>query len=303
MNILFLSEVNNFDFNFLKEHKVDLYYKDFCRTPIEDIIENYDILIVRHRDKIDKNLISKAKKLKMIISCDVETDNIDINYAEHNNISVMYIPEAHSISVAELTIGLILNLCRNICFYNFKYKNDFNFTKDFLGYELNNKTIGIIGFGRVGREVAKRALSFNMKVIAYDKYIKKSNLENVEMVNLDELVEKSDFITLHVPLLKDEKFILSKREFSKMKKGVFIINASRSGLIDMDTLIEKLVDGTIGGIAIDSIESKKYIDLLNNINNLQHKILLTPHIGALTYEAEKRVGEYIVKIIKGFEHK
>ncbi|MCX8059375.1 MAG: 3-phosphoglycerate dehydrogenase [Spirochaetes bacterium] len=303
MNILFLSEVYGFDFDKLKEHKIFLYYKDFKGIPIEDIIENYDILIVRHKDKVDKSLIKKAKNLKMIISCDVENDNIDIDFAEHNNISVMSIPEAHSISVAELTIGLMLNLSRNLCFYNFKYKNNFNLSKDYLGNELSGKTLGIIGFGRVGREVAKRALSFNMNVIAYDKFLKSLSLQEVKMVSLDDLLMSSDIITLHIPLIKEDKFIIGKEEFDKMKSGVLIINASRSGLIDMDILINKLINGFVGGIALDSVESKRYVDMINGLSDLQHKILLTPHIGALTYEAEKRIGDYIVKIIKGFEHK
>jgi len=304
MNILFLSHICEFNYKFLeKEHQVKKYFEDFEGVSIEEIIENYDIIVVRHKDRIDKSIISKAKNLKMIISCDVETDNIDIEFAEQNNIDVMYIPEAHIISVAELTIGLILDIVRNISFYNQKYKKEFNLSKNIFGMELSNKTLGIIGFGKVGREVAKRALSFGMRVIACDKYLNKSLLNEVKLVSKDEILIESDIITLHIPLNNENKLILGKDEFDKIKKGAIIINSSRSGLIDMDILIEKLKNGCIGGVAIDSVESKKYVDILNSLQSCEHKIVLTPHIGALTLEAEKKIGEYVIKVIQGFIHK
>ncbi|NHI92346.1 MAG: phosphoglycerate dehydrogenase [Candidatus Lokiarchaeota archaeon] len=273
----------------------------------EDLIEkinDVDALIVRSKTKVDANLINAAKNLKVIARAGVGTDNIDVVAAENMGILVVNAPEESLDSVADLTFSLILSVCRKINLAITRTKiGDFN-RSDLIGYELNGKTLGIIGFGRIGRKVAKRALPFGLKVVAYDPYVSPTMIDvpQVELMSLEELLKISDIISIHVPLTENTNHLLSKKEFEILKKGAFIINTSRGAVIDTDALHDALLNDKVCGVGLDVVEGDKVDCLLDHQN-----VIITPHIGASTIDAQRNVGQIIVQevvsILKGKEPK
>ena len=267
-------------------------------------INDVHALIVRSKTKVDAELISKAKKLKVIARAGVGTDNIDVTTAEKEGVLVVNAPEESLDSVADLTFSLILSICRkmNLAMSRTK-KGDFN-RADLVGFELNGKTLGIIGFGRIGRKVAKRALPFGLKVVAYDPYVSPTMIDvpQVELISLEELLKVSDIISIHVPLNENTKHLLSKKEFEILRKGAYIINTSRGEVIDTDALHEALLKDKVCGVGLDVVEGDKVDCLLDHEN-----VIITPHIGASTLAAQRNVGQIIVQevvsILKGKEPK
>ena len=268
---------------------------------IVKIIKNYDALIVRSATKVTKKIID-ASNLKVIGRAGTGLDNIDVESAKAKGIAVLNSPIGNVVSVAELVFGMMISLSRNLIKANISMKSGKWEKKGLMGNELYGKTLGIIGLGRIGKEVAKIALAFGMHVIAYDPFIKE--VENVKLVSLDELLENSDFITIHVPLTDETKNLIGKNEIEKMKKGVKIINTSRGGIVNEDALYDALVSGKIAGAALDVFEneppfgsnSEKLLELDN--------VIVTPHIGASTHEAQKKCGiEIAENILKFFGNK
>lgn len=255
-----------------------------------------DIVIIRSRTVIDRTYVNKAKNLKMIIRAGVGLDNIrDIEYCRKKGIKIEHTPEASSIAVAELAIGHMIAIARKIpATIEDKRKCKWS-KKDLVGFELCGKTLGIIGLGRIGKEVAKRAESFGMSIIVYDPYITKSKYKIVKLQNL---LKQSDIISLHIPLDETTRCLLDKSEFRLMKKGAVLINTSRSGVINEDELIRNLRNGKISFAGLDVYSEqliKKYH--LNKMDN----VILTPHIGAQTIEARERIGKAIVEKVKNFQ--
>ena len=258
-------------------------------------VPGYECMIVRSATKVRKEIIDAATELKLIIRGGVGIDNIDVDYAKSKGIEVRNTPAASSISVAELTLAHMLSLIRHIPRGTQSLKENKWEKKKLKGTELYGKTLGIIGIGRIGREVAKRALCFGMNILVYDPYIKEVEGLDVKFVNFDEIIEKSDFITLHTPLTDETHHLLSDREFEKMKQGVYIINCARGGIIDEDALYRALTSGKVAGAALDVFEKEPPEG--NKLLGLDN-FICTPHIGASTVEAQARIGEEIIKIIE-----
>lgn len=259
-------------------------------TPQElsQIISDYDAIIVRSATRVTGEVIRNSKNLKVIGRAGVGLDNIDLESATQKGVIVMNTPSGNTISTAEHTMSLILALSRNIPQADKSVKEGEWQRSKFMGVELYDKTLGIIGLGRIGTEVAKRAISFGMKVLAYDPYITKEFAQNlgVRLVELKELLETSDYISIHTPLTEQTYHMISKKEFSLMKKGARIINCARGGIIDESALIEALREGKISGCALDVFEKEppKDSELLKFSN-----VVLTPHLGASTEEAQVNV--------------
>ena len=256
-------------------------------------------LVVRSATQVDEKLLSEAKLLKVIGRPGVGLDNVDIKACKKRGITVFNSPEAPSRSVAEFTIGLMLDLARNISFAHHKMKGNQWAKKSSMGIELYGKKIGIIGTGAIGSIVAKFSLSLGMEVLGYDVVENESLklINGFRYVSLDELYEGADVITIHVPLLPQTKHIMNSSAFAKMKKGVLIINASRGGVIKEDDLLEALEDGTVLRAALDVYENEPLSD--ERIKN-NEKILLTPHIGASTKEAQFKNGKIIADKLINF---
>ena len=233
--------------------------------------------------------------LKLIIRGGVGVDNIDVTYAESKGIKVRNTPKSSSLAVAELALGHMFCLARFIGIANVAMREGKWNKNKYTGIELSGKTLGLIGFGRIGRELAKKAKALEMKVIYNDILGPAKDCPEYSFVSLDELLADSDFISLHLPGNEDESPVIGKPEFSKMKDGVYLINCARGSVVDEAALLEALNSGKIAGAGIDVFpeEPTKNLELVNH-----ERVSVTPHIGASTKEAQKRIGEEIISIIK-----
>lgn len=257
-------------------------------------VKEFDALVVRSATKVRKPIIDGALggKLKIIIRGGVGVDNIDVEYATEKGIAVANTPNASSASVAELAIAHMLALARFVSIANVTMRNGQWEKKAYKGVELTGKTLGVFGLGRIGRETAKRAEALGMKVI-YTDSIKATGV-NYEMVSIDELLAKSDFITLHIPAMKGQPPMVNVEFIAKMKDGAYLINTARGALIDEDALCDALDSGKLAGAGLDVYQEEPS----KNERLLKHpKVSITPHIGGTTKEAQDRIGEEIVEII------
>jgi len=258
------------------------------------IIADYDGLIVRSATKVTRQVIEHGVNLKAIGRAGIGLDNIDLEAARERGIKVLNTPGATSISVAELTIGHMLALARHIPQATASLKAGRWEKKKLMGTELYGKTLGIIGLGRIGREVAKRALALGMDLIAYDPYIKEESVRElgVKLLPLDDLLAHADYITIHVPLTPETHHLLGEREFAKMRDGVRIVNCARGGVVDEKALYQALVSGKVAGAALDVFEEEPPKD--NPLLQLEN-VIATPHLGASTVEGQRRAGVEIAE--------
>jgi len=270
---------------------------------IDYINENeIDVILVRSATKVRKDIIDGCPSLKIIGRGGVGMDNIDVEYARENGLKVINTPAASSHSVAELVFAHLFGMVRFLhdSNQNMPLEGDKNFKtlkKSYAkGVELKGKTLGILGFGRIGQSTAKVGLGVGMKVVAFDPFIDSSNIElkffdgqtvnfKIDTISKEEVLKQADFISLHMPAQKE--YVISTKEFDMMKKGAGIINAARGGVIDEIALVEAIKDGKISNAALDVFEKEPTpeIQLLMNPN-----ISLTPHIGGATAEAQGRIG-------------
>jgi D-3-phosphoglycerate dehydrogenase / 2-oxoglutarate reductase len=270
---------------------------NFEITPedLPKILPDYDGCVVRSRTKIRQPLIDLCPNLKVIVRGGVGLDTIDAPYARSKGISVMNTPKASSSSVAELAIGYMFMLARDLYKASATMKSEKWDKKAFEGDEIGGKTLGIIGVGNIGCEVARRAIALGMTVIAYD--IKACDLPNVELVSLGELLPRADYISLHLPKTKDSADMIGKAQFEMMKTGVRIVNCARGGIINEAALFEALTSGKVAGAALDVFTEEPPTDWkLIKLEN----VICSPHIGAATREAQKRVGAEVADILIEF---
>jgi D-3-phosphoglycerate dehydrogenase len=250
-------------------------------------VGSYDVIIVRSRTKITKEVIQKAAKAKIIARVGVGLDNIDTEEAKKRNIEVINAGEASITAVSELVLGLMFSLCRSIPFANYETKKGNWVKKNLIGNELKGKYLGIIGLGKIGRNVARLARGLRMNLIGYDVVpIDKSFIQEVSLITTDlkTLLQSSDFITCHVPLTEQTKYIINKESISNMKSTAFLINTSRGEVIEESALIEALQNNRIAGAALDVFETEppSNEELLSLPN-----LICTPHIGAQTKEGQE----------------
>ena len=261
-------------------------------TPEElpNVLPAYGGMVVRSRTKVRQPLIDVCPNLKVIVRGGVGLDTIDAEYARSKGITVMNTPKASSASVAELAIGFMFALARSIYKATASLKAEKWEKKSFEGDELGGKTLGLIGIGNIGKEVAKRANVLGMTVIAYDPYVKEA--EGVKLAKLDELLAQSDYISLHLPKTKESSNMIGKAHFEKMKAGVRLVNCARGGIVDEAALYEALVSGKVAGAALDVFAEEPPTDYrLLKLDN----VIGSPHIGAATHEAQGRVGAEVAE--------
>lgn len=254
------------------------------------ILPLYDGCVVRSRTKIRQPLIDVCPNLKVIVRGGVGLDTIDAEYARSKGITVMNTPKASSASVAELAIGYMFMLARNLLAASLSMKAGKWDKKAFEGDEIGGKTLGIIGVGNIGCEVAQRALALGMTVLAYD--IKACDVSGVQLVDLDTLLARADYISLHLPKTKDSAGMLGKAQFEKMKTGVRLINCARGGIVDEAALYEALTSGKVAGAALDVFAEEPPSDW--KLAQLD-QVICSPHIGAATREAQGRVGAEVAE--------
>lgn len=258
---------------------------DISADELPQVLPAYDAMVVRSRTKVRQPLIDVCPGLKVIVRGGVGLDTIDAEYARSKGITVMNTPMASSASVAELAIAFMFALARSLYQATASLKSEKWEKKSFEGDEIGGKTLGLIGAGNIGREVAKRAVALGMTVLAYDPYVKAA--AGMRMVKLDELLGESDYISLHLPKTKESAGMIGKQQFAKMKTGVRIVNCARGGIVDEEALYEALTGGKVAGAALDVFAEEPPADwrLLKLPN-----VIGSPHIGAATREAQGRVG-------------
>lgn len=259
---------------------------------LKNIIGEYEALIVRSQTKVTEDLLQYADKLKVIARAGVGVDNIDINAATRKGIIVINAPGANTIAATEHTLAMMLAVARKIPQAHTKTAGGEWDRNSFKGVELYKKTLGVIGMGKIGTEVAKRAKSFGMNILGYDPYLteERANKLGMTKASLDLIARESDFITLHTPLTNDTKRLVNKEFLSKTKKGVRFINVARGGLIDEKALVQAIESGHVAGAALDVFEKEPAVDqeILGNPN-----IIVTPHLGASTVEAQEKVAQEV----------
>lgn len=276
---------------FVVDVRPNLLEDELCR-----VIADYDAIITRSQTEITKKVIDAAKNLKVIGRAGVGVDGIDIPEATKHGITVVNTPESNTIAACEHTIALLLSMTRHIPQAHQSIMEGKWDRKSFTGIELLHKTVGIIGVGRVGSNVAKRLQGFDMKTIGYDPYIplERGKQLGVELVDLDTLLARSDYITLHTPLTDETRNMITKKEIAKMKDGVRLVNCSRGAVVNIQDLAEALKSGKVAGAAID-VWSKEPLLPENNPFLGMKNVALTPHLGASTIEAQVGVATDVAR--------
>lgn len=256
-----------------------------------------EVLIVRSATKVTAELISGVSKLKIVARAGVGLDNVDKAACEAKGIKVMNTPGASSNAVAELVIGVMISMLRNVQKAHCQMKNKVWDKKKLTGNEISGKTLGIVGYGRIGAMTAEKALVLGMNIIAYDP--KAKQVPGVKFVSLDELYASADIISLHTVLVPETKGMINKNTIAKMKKTVWIVNAARGELINEDDLYEACKSGRITGAALDVYPTEPYSGKLLELEN----VCFTPHLGASTKEAQARIGvELVEKLGQELKH-
>ena len=318
MNILANDGLSNSGINALKDAGFNVITDKVEQANLIEYINanSIEVILVRSATQVRKDIIDQCSSLKIIGRGGVGMDNIDVDYARDKGILVINTPAASSQSVAELVMAHLFNISRFVYDSNRHMPTEGNTSFKALkkkyakGSELRGKTLGVIGFGRIGQFTAKYALGNGMKVVAFDPFLPEVTLSidiadqkvdvSIKTIDLETLLKNSDYISMHVPMPADKKPIISKTEFDLMKDGVKIVNAARGGVIDEDDLIEAVNNGKVGAVALDVFvgEPQPRLDVLSLQNTS-----LTPHIGAATTEAQDRIGTELAEKIIDFYQK
>lgn len=273
-------------------------------SKLAEIIEPYDYLFMRVDPFINKEVLDAAKNLKAIFVGSTGTNHIDLAYAKEKGIPVFNSPGKNANAVAELVFAKTLDLYRNSVQAQNEVKSGIWNKYRWIGRELRNKTMGIIGFGAIGRRVAEIAHVFHMDIIAYDPFVKPEDnkIEYVEIVDFETLVKKSDVVTLHLPLTPDTKDMFSEKEMEMMKEGAIIINAARGGIVNEEALYKYVKNGKLGGANLDTLADElgdggldsQDVKISSPLFELD-RIYVTPHIGGSTVDAQDDIGEVVLE--------
>lgn len=303
MRILITDNISEKGVKLMQEAGMEVDQKvGISEDEIIAIIANYDALVVRSQTKVTKKIIEAADSLKVIGRCGVGVDNIDVQTATEKGIIVVNAPDGNTTAATEQTMALMLALARNIPQAHMSLKECRWDRKKYLGVELKNKTLGILGLGKIGSGVAKRALAFEMNILGYDPFVspEKAKSLGVEMADLDTIFKEADFITVHLPLNDDTRDMIDAEAIAKMKPEVRLVNVARGGVINEQDLYDALKDERIAGAAIDVWEKEPCTDSpLQQLDN----VVVAPHLGASTKEAQINVAidvaEELVNYSKG----
>ncbi len=267
------------------------------------IIGEYDALLVRSQTRVTERIMAAGKRLKVIGRAGVGVDNIDLDAATRSGIIVINAPDGNTITTCEHTFAMMMALARHIPQAYLKTVGGVWDRKSFVGVELRNKVLGVLGMGRIGSEVASRAKAFGMTVYGYDPFLTEERAEKlgIKLASVDEVVHNADFITVHTPLTPETRHMIGKEQFSRIKPGVRIVNCARGGIIDEKALIEAIDAGVVAGAAFDVFEEEPPAPDHPFLNH--PKVIVTPHLGASTIEAQENVAvdvsEQLLHILRG----
>ncbi|MBD3405503.1 MAG: 3-phosphoglycerate dehydrogenase [Candidatus Lokiarchaeota archaeon] len=269
--------------------------------PIKDQLQGFDGVVIRSATTISKEVLESVDTLKLVVRAGVGLDNVDLEAAKEQNVTVMNTPEAPTVSVAEMVIAFMFALGRRISNADSSMKDERWEKKKLKGTEVWKKTLGIIGFGRIGFEVAKRARALEMNVLAYDVVNIDEDCKKIgaQRCDLEEVIKNADYLTLHVPLIPQTKGMIGEKELKMMKETAYLINTARGGVVDEKALLKALEEGWIAGAGLDVYENEPPEDW----TLIKHpKVIATPHVSSSTKEAQERVGELTVqKVLDGLK--
>jgi D-3-phosphoglycerate dehydrogenase / 2-oxoglutarate reductase len=295
--VLIADQINEKGINELREVAEVIVQTNITNEELITVIKDFDAIVVRSRTKVTREVIEATNRLKIIARAGVGVDNVDVVAATERGVMVINAPESTSITVAEHTMGIILSLARKISIADKSVKEGRWEKSKFMGMELNGKTLGIIGMGRIGSQVVIRSKAFGMDIIVHDPYItaEVASKLGVRVVDRNTVLKNADVITIHVPLTPETKHSIAKPEFDMMKENAFIVNCARGGIINEDDLYQALSEGSISGAGLDVFEEEppkgsKLMELDN--------LVVTPHIGASTKEAQRDAAIIVAKEIK-----
>ena len=304
MKVLVAAPLHERAIEILKNAGLEVVYEEYPdQEKLKELVRDVSAIIVRSKPKVTKEIIDAAPNLKVIARAGVGLDNIDVEYAKSKGIEIVNAPAASSRSVAELAIALIFNVARKIAFADRKMRDGVWAKKQCMGFELEGKTLGVIGFGRIGYSVAKMASAIGMKILIYDvnKDYERAREVGGKFVELEELLKNSDVVTIHVPLLESTYHLINEERLKLMKPTAVLINTSRGAVVDTNALVKALQEGWIAGAGLDVFEEEP-LPKDHPLTKLDN-VVLTPHIGASTVEAQERAGievaEKVVKVLKG----
>lgn len=266
------------------------------RAELLSALGNANAVLVRSATKMDAEAIAASPNLKIIARAGVGLDNVDVPAATAAGVLVVNAPTSNIVSAAELAVSLLLAVARNVVPANLALKNGQWKRSQFGGVELQGKTVGIIGMGKIGMLVAKRLAGFDMKFVAFDPYVKDAPTggPEIKMVSLDEVLAESDFVTIHIPKTDETKGLINAAALAKMKPTAFVINAARGGVLDESALFDALKSGTIAGAGLDVYATEPCTDSpLFSLDN----VVATPHLGASTEEAQEKAGVAVAESV------
>ncbi|UCH03396.1 MAG: D-2-hydroxyacid dehydrogenase [Candidatus Thorarchaeota archaeon] len=266
--------------------------------PVEEQIKGFDCIVVRSATKVTKEVLEAADSLKLVVRAGVGLDNVDLEAAKEKGVKVLNTPEAPTASVAEMVLALMFSLARNVAVADSSMKAEKWEKKKLSGTELWQKTLGIVGFGRIGYEVAKRAIVLGMNVLAHDVIDIDEICDDIgaERTDFEDLLGRSDYISLHVPLIPQTKGMIGERELDLMKESAFLINTARGGVVDEKALLKALDESKIAGAGLDVFEKEPPVEW----GLVKHpKVVATPHLSSSTSEAQARVGELTAEKVIG----
>jgi D-3-phosphoglycerate dehydrogenase len=283
------------------EFKVTVLKQKMPEAELLTLVSQVHAMVVRSETKITKKVIDAAPELRVVGRAGVGVDNVDVDAATQRGIVVMNTPGGNTISTAELTFSMLMALARKIPQAHMSMKEGKWSRKDFQGTELYNKTLGILGMGRIGTEVAKRAQAFGMKILAYDPFLSMARAKALQVdlrENVDDVYRGSDFITVHMPMTDETKGMVNAEAFAKMKKGVRVLNCARGGIINEADLLAAIQGGQVGGAGLDVYETEP--PSADFALRALPQVVMTPHLGASTEEAQENVGIEVAEAITDY---
>src|SRR2546425_11409103 len=282
------------------EFRVRVLEKRLSEVELVPLVGDAVALVVRSETKVTKRVIEAAPRLRVVGRAGVGTDNVDVETSTQCGIVVMNTPGGNTISTAELTFAMLMALARKIPQAHASMKAGQWNRKEFHGVELHNKTLGILGMGRIGSEVARRAIAFGMRVLAYDPFLSLSRAKalQVELIELDEVYARSDFVTVHMPMTDETRGMINAAAFARMKKGVRVLNCARGGIINEKDLYDAIQSGQVAGAALDVYDTEP-LPKEFPLRDLP-QVIMTPHLGASTEEAQENVGIEVAEAITDY---
>lgn len=303
IRVLVTDGMNKDSIEVLRNNNYEVIEKFYEPDELGIALQDFDVVVVRSATKIRQPIIDKAMetgRLKLIIRGGVGVDNIDVAYATSKGIRVANTPNSSSDSVAELALAHMFAVCRFVNISNVTMREGKWEKKKYSGIELGGKTLGLVGFGRISKSLAEKASALGMNVIYTDILGKAEGYDRYEYYTLEELLPKADFVSLHIPFIKEQGATIGKAQLDLMKDGAVLINCARGGVVDEVALLEALNSGKLRGAGIDvfEVEPATNTELINHPN-----VSVTPHIGAATKEAQTRIGAEVVQVIFDFFNK